>query len=135
MTSPDNETAARLRPHEVEVRTLARHSGVPGLRALAADMAMRADFDLDTIADLRLAVEEACATVLANTDSDSILVCRMLISAAEVRITASVQLPDGWEPVVGPLSLRILRTLSESVDCWTNGSDSQRMFHVQLTKS
>lgn len=98
-------------------------------------MAMRADFDLDTIDDVRLAVEEACATVLANTDSASELVCRILISVHEVQITASVQLPQGWEPVVGPLSLRILRTLSQTVDCWTNGTEEQRMFHVQLTKT
>lgn len=113
---------------------LARSDGVPWLRALAADMAMHADLDLDTIADLRLAVEEACATVLANAEPDSELVCRIRVAPTDVQITASVQLPRGWEPVVGPLSLRILRTLSQSVDCWTNGTEGQRMFHVQLTK-
>jgi serine/threonine-protein kinase RsbW len=112
---------------------LARRDGVPGLRGLAAELAMREDFDLDTIADLRLAIEEACAIVLANADPEGLLVCRLLVSSAQVQITVSVRLPDGWEPVVGPLSLRIMRTLSESVDCWTNGENGRRMFHVQLT--
>jgi serine/threonine-protein kinase RsbW len=124
-----------LRPHEVEIRMLARMDRVPGVRAMAADMAMREDFDLDAISDLRLAVEEACATVLANTDPDSELVCRLLVSQAEVRISAQVTLPDGREPAVGPLSLRILRTLSDSVDYWTSNDDDVRTFHVQLVKT
>lgn len=108
---------------------------VPGIRAMAADMAMREDFDLDSISDLRLAVEEACATVLANADPESVLVCRMLVSPAEVEVSAHVTLPNGRDPTVGPLSLRILRTLSDSVDYWTSNTNGQRLFHVQLTKA
>ena len=47
---PNEDSAnAALRPNEVEVRMLARRQWVPGIRALAADMAMREDFDLDAI--------------------------------------------------------------------------------------
>lgn len=114
---------------------LARGDRVPGIRALAADMAMHEDFDLDAISDLRLAVEEACATVLANADPDTTLVCRLLVSPAEVEISAFVTLQDGVDPTVGPLSLRILRTLSDSVDYWTTRIGDGRRFHVQLTRS
>jgi serine/threonine-protein kinase RsbW len=127
--------AAQLRPYEVEVRMLARTDLVPGIRALAADMAMREDYDLDAIADLRLAVEEACATVLANADTDSMLVCRLLITAVQVEVSAFVSLPDGREPAVGPLSLRILRTLSDTVDYWISRTEGRRLFHVQLIRS
>lgn len=99
-----------LRPNEVEIRMLARMDRVPAFRAMAADMAMREDYDLDAIADLRLAVEEACATVLANSDPSSVLVCRLLVSATEYEVTAQVVLKSSREPSVGPLSLRILRT-------------------------
>lgn len=114
---------------------LARGDRVPGIRALAADMAMHEDFDLDAISDLRLAVEEACATVLANADPDTTLVCRLLVSSAEVEISAFVTLLDGVDPTVGPLSLRILRTLSDSVDYWTTRTANSRRFHVQLIRS
>jgi serine/threonine-protein kinase RsbW len=124
-----------LRPHEVEVRMLARGDQVPGIRALAADMAMHEDFDLDAISDLRLAVEEACATVLANADPDSVLVCRLLVTGAALDITAFVTVADGLDPSVGPLSLRILRTLSDSVDYWTTKFGNRRRFHVQLTRA
>jgi serine/threonine-protein kinase RsbW len=125
-----------LRPNEVEVRMLASRERVPGVRALAADMAMREDFDLDAISDLRLAVEEACATVLANAEPDSTLVCRLLVSTKLLEINASATLRPGLEPEVGSLSLRILRTLADSVDYWTtNTNGGRRQFHVQLTKS
>ncbi|HEX4702532.1 MAG TPA: ATP-binding protein [Pseudonocardiaceae bacterium] len=127
--------AAPLRPNEVEVRMLATGERVPGVRALAADMAMREDFDLDAIADLRLAVEEACATVLANAEPDSTMVCRLLVSTELLEINTSATLRPGLQPSVGSMSLRILRTLADTVDTWTSTSNGRRLFHVQLTKS
>lgn len=124
-----------LRPHEVEVRMLADKDQVPVIRALAADLAIRQDLDLDTVDDLRLAVEEACAAVTACADQDDVLVCRLMVTSTVVEITASVRVPTGRQPVVGPFSLRILRTLSDTVDFWTTGSGAQRYFHARLTKS
>lgn len=127
--------SAALRPNEIEVRMLASRERVPGIRALAADMAMREDFDLDAISDLRLAVEEACATVLANADPESTLVCRLLVSTKLLEINASATLRNDHEPEVGSLSLRILRTLADSVDYWTTANGDARLFHVQLVKA
>lgn len=124
-----------LGPHEVEIRVLARMDRVPGIRAMAADLAMREDFDLDAIADLQLAVEEACATVLANTDPDCVMVCRLHVSTDRVEISAQVPLPGGKQPAVAAFSLRVLRTLSDSVDYWTTKTDGRRLFHVQLTRT
>jgi serine/threonine-protein kinase RsbW len=131
----DTSDTPELRANEVEVRMLASRERVPGVRALAADMAMREDFDLDAISDLRLAVEEACATVLANAEPESTLVCRLLVSADLLEINASATLRSDSDPEVGSMSLRILRTLADSVDCWTSSANGQRQFHVQLTKA
>jgi len=131
----DTSDTPELRANEVEVRMLASRERVPGVRALAADMAMREDFDLDAISDLRLAVEEACATVLANAEPESTLICRLLVSTDLLEINASATLRSGPDPEVGSMSLRILRTLADSVDCWTSTTNGQRQFHVQLTKS
>lgn len=135
MSLVNDRPSSALRPHEVEIRTLASMDRVPGIRAMAADMAMREDFDLDAISDLRLAVEEACATVLANADPNSELLCRLLVSQKQVEVSAHVTLPSDREPTVGPLSLRILRTLSDSVDYWTSSNEHGRLFHVQLVKA
>ena len=131
----EHSDSAPLRPNEIEVRMLANRERVPGIRALAADMAMREDFDLDAIADLRLAVEEACATVLANAEPEGDLVFRLLVSTKLLEINTSAALADGRDPEIGALSLRILRTLSDSVDYWTTETEDGRRFHVLLTKS
>ena len=133
---PDHlSDTAPLRPNEVEVRMLANGERVPGVRALAADMAMREDFDIDAISDLRLAVEEACATVLANAEPHSTMTCRLLVTASLLQINTSATLRTGQEPSVGLMSMRILQTLADTVDSWTSTTDGQRRFHVQITKS
>jgi len=48
----------------VEIRISARPALIPTVRAVASDLAGRADFDLDAISDLRMAVDEACTTLV-----------------------------------------------------------------------
>jgi serine/threonine-protein kinase RsbW len=129
---PDNGPLGR---HEVEVRMLARPERVPGVRALATDMAIREDFDLDSIGDLRLAVEEACAAMLANAEQESTLICRLRVAPSGAELAACVPIPEGREPAVGRASLMILRALSDTVEFWTSRQNDQRMFHVQLAKA
>ena len=57
----------------VEVRTSATAALIPTIRAVASDLAARADFDLDAISDLRMAVDEACATLVDAADPASVL--------------------------------------------------------------
>jgi len=73
--------------------------------------------------------------VLANAAPESTLVCRLLVSTELLEINASATLRSGSDPEVGSMSLRILRTLADSVDCWTSTSNGQRRFHVQLSKA
>ena len=62
----------------VEVRTPASAALIPTIRAVASDLAARADFDLDAIADLRMAVDEACATLVDVAAPASQLRCTFL---------------------------------------------------------
>jgi serine/threonine-protein kinase RsbW len=71
----------------IEVRTAAIPEVVPTLRTIAADIAMRRDFDLDAIEDLRMAVDEACALLLPTAGSNE-LTC--VFSATHGRIEVSV---------------------------------------------
>jgi serine/threonine-protein kinase RsbW len=54
----------------VEIRVAARPVSIATVRAVAEDVSARADFDLDAISDLRLAVDEACNQVVAHADQD-----------------------------------------------------------------
>lgn len=130
VTEPDP-----LRRHEVELRMLAARQRVPGVRALATEMAMREDFDLDSIDDIRLAVDEACSIMLANSMPDTVLTVRLLITAARFEINASIPLRGDREPVVGSLSLSILRSLAETLDYWTIGIGDKRGFRLTFTRS
>ena len=101
----------------VEVRTSATAALIPTIRAVASDLAARADFDLDAISDLRMAVDEACATLAAAADPSAQLKCRFLVRPERIRVHAQVQSakPDtvlstdtfGW---------RVLQTLADEVE-------------------
>ena len=75
----------------VEVRTSATAALIPTIRAVASDLAARADFDLDAISDLRMAVDEACATLVDAADPTSVLQCRFLVRPERIRVHAEVE--------------------------------------------
>src|SRR3712207_252727 len=69
----------------VEVRTSGTAALIPTIRAVASDLAARADFDLDAISDLRMAVDEACATLVDVAAPTSTLQCTFQIGRASCR--------------------------------------------------
>ncbi len=127
--------SAPFRRHEVELRTLAAREQVPGVRALATELAMREDIDLDSVEDIRLAVDEVCAIMLANSMTDTVLAIRLLITGEHVEISASIALRDDGEPAVGSLSLSILRSLADTLDYWTSGDGDKRSFQLTFARS
>ncbi|HEX4226754.1 MAG TPA: hypothetical protein VHZ97_30605 [Pseudonocardiaceae bacterium] len=122
-----------LRRHEIELRMLAVRDHVPGLRALLADRAMRADHDLDFIDDVRLAVDEVCAIMLANCAPTDVLIVRLLVDPDRVEISARV--PATAEPVVSGLSLRVLQALADSLDYWAEDSTEGRAFRLDFGRT
>jgi serine/threonine-protein kinase RsbW len=101
----------------VEVRTTASAALIPTIRAVASDLAARADFDLDAISDLRMAVDEACATLVDVAAPTSSLTCVFHVRPERIEVHAEVQAdkPDttvstdtfGW---------RVLQTLADEVE-------------------
>ena len=51
------------RAERLELRVPITPMQLPAVRAMAGDLAIRMDYDLDSVEDLRLAVDEACATL------------------------------------------------------------------------
>lgn len=89
------------------------------LRAVAASLAARLDFTFDRIEDLRLAVSEACATLLALPWEAQMLVLRL--HAVGARVTAVVCTDaqagtDAWPPVEAERTLawRVLSGLADT---------------------
>lgn len=135
----DPDSAANsgpLRPHEVEIRMVAGSARASTVRAVAADVAMRADYDLDAVSDLRLAVDEACTTVLSNAKPEGTLVCRLLIASDRVEISASAETTNGAPPPKNTLGWHMLQVLADSVCYWTTVDDTgQLCMHMRITKS
>jgi serine/threonine-protein kinase RsbW len=100
----------------VEVRTPASAALIPTIRAVASDLAARADFDLDAIADLRMAVDEACSTLVDVAAPSAQLRCRFLVHTERIQVHAEVQ-ADRADAVVSTETFgwRVLQTLADVV--------------------
>jgi serine/threonine-protein kinase RsbW len=123
-----------LRTGEVEVRMRVADARVATVRAMAADIAIHEDFGLDALADLKLAVDEACATVLSKARPDGMLVCRLLITPEWVEMRATAATDNGQPPGGEALGWHMLQVLTDTARCWiTGGGDEDRHMHVQFT--
>lgn len=100
---------------QIEMRVDSDPNRVPAVRVVASDLAARADFDLDAVADLRLAVDEACAALLRAAARGSPIHCAFALTADRLVVTISVAMPRstistrtfGW---------RVLTTLADEVE-------------------
>jgi serine/threonine-protein kinase RsbW len=100
----------------VEIRTSASAALIPTIRAVASDLAARADFDLDAIADLRMAVDEACATLVDVAAPSSTLTCTFVVQHERIEVQAEV--PTGSADAAlstETFGWRVLQTLADKV--------------------
>jgi serine/threonine-protein kinase RsbW len=70
------------------------------LRTATASLASRLSFTLDEIEDLRIAVDEACAILLALASLDAALSCRFTVTEDALTVDATV-------PIDNPSSVRL----------------------------
>ncbi|MER7014608.1 ATP-binding protein [Saccharopolyspora sp. NPDC000359] len=122
----------------VEVRIAAEPAQLAVMRAVVGDLAMRADYDVDSIADLRLAVDEACSSLVRLASPGATLVCRFRSADDALSVTAEVISDDAFGPRKDTFSWRVLSALAdvvstsvESDPAATNGS---HLVRIELTK-
>jgi serine/threonine-protein kinase RsbW len=109
--APEGRRADRL---ELRVPTTATQ--LPAVRAMAGDLAMRMDYDLDAVEDLRLAVDEACATLAAVAAGDSPLTVVFETTRAGLHIEAWVPTADGQDVPRDGFGWAVLATLVDAVE-------------------
>ncbi len=102
-------------PRAVEVRVAAEPAQLSVMRAVVGDLAMRADFDVDSIADLRLAVDEVCSSLVRLATASASLVCRFRTEDDGLSLQAEVTSKDPSGPRTGTFSWRVLSALADSV--------------------
>jgi serine/threonine-protein kinase RsbW len=93
------------------------------LRTATAGLAARLHFTLDEIEDLRIAVDEACAILLAVADIDAELACRFTVTGDTLKVEASV--PASSNPVRMPtgesFAWQVLSALADDVSSEVSG--------------
>src|SRR4051812_12490562 len=104
------------RAERLELRVPTSPTQLPAVRAMTGDLAMRMDFDLDAVEDLRLAVDEACATLAAIALGDSPLTVVFEASRDALRIDAWVPTAPGTDVPRDGFGWTVLHTLVDSVD-------------------
>jgi serine/threonine-protein kinase RsbW len=85
---------------------------------MAGDLAIRMDYDLDAVEDLRLAVDEACATLSQIAAGDAPLTVIFETSRAGLHIEAWIPTADGTDVPRDGFGWAILATLVDAVDAF-----------------
>jgi len=111
----------------------ARADMVPTVRAVTADLARRADFDLDAVADLRLAVDEACAELVRLSNPTQLLFGAFRVEDGQVHLSVSVRATDAAARIdPAGFGWRVLRALTDtvSVEYGTGPQGDQVVIHL-----
>jgi serine/threonine-protein kinase RsbW len=104
------------RGERLELRVPITPTQLPAVRAMVADIAMRMDYDLDAVEDLRLAVDEASAILSLVSTGDSPLTVVFETSRAGLHIEAWVPTVEGKEVPRDGFGWAVLATLVDAVD-------------------
>lgn len=116
MSAPSGQQAEADSRPVVEVRIAASAAQISAVRVVAADLAARQDFDLDAVSDLRMAVDEACTTLVPLAAPASMLVCRFLIGTGSIEVLATVPTTDQVSIPQNTFGWRVLATLADEVE-------------------
>jgi serine/threonine-protein kinase RsbW len=100
----------------VTVRLPADSAYLSVLRTATAGLAARLDFNLDEIEDLRIAIDEACAMLLAQAVPGTDLTCEFELTGDSMSISVSVLTVDGREPSRDTFAWTVLSSLAGDVD-------------------
>lgn len=107
---------------------------LPPLRVVAADLAARADFDLDTVADLRLAVDEAASELVTIAAPDAVLTCTFHLDAGQLEVVSSVPVRTGAMLRQDSFGWRVLTTLVDEVRVFGSPETGPAVLGIVLCK-
>jgi serine/threonine-protein kinase RsbW len=120
---------------DIELRVPAEARYLPIIRSLAASIALREDYDLDYVADFKLAVDEAGSMLTMAAWPGSELRCKFRVGINNISLQAATlstveTLPDpaasfGW---------RVLTTLTDSATTRVEQVPGGYRVVIELTK-
>jgi serine/threonine-protein kinase RsbW len=128
------EAAAR---DVVSVRLPASGAYLAVLRTTTASLAARLDFTLDEIEDLRIAVDEASALLIADAIDGAELTSVFEMSGDSIHISVSTMTAEGTEggkshaPTRDSFAWTVLAALAGEVDAWIDPDGRQTISLVK----
>lgn len=140
MTDAGRRQAGTRGPAAVELRVAARLENLAVLRTLVGAVGTFADLDLDSVADLRLAVDEACTLLIRSASPGASLV--VVVDPRDDDVVVEVSADCAVDEVVSPgsLSWLVMSSLTDVVEVQHDGvqppggGDSVgRLFGITLT--
>lgn len=118
----------------VEIKVPADSSYVALLRTATATLAARADFTLDEIDDLRIAIDEACALLLPNSQPAAVLHCRFTVADNSLEIAVTTQTRSETKPDPSSFAWMVLTALAGEVDV-RSGGDHETTIGLRKVRS
>jgi serine/threonine-protein kinase RsbW len=102
-------------PRDVEVRVVPVPEALVTVRTVAGDLAARAEFPLDSVDDLRLAVDEACTCLAALARPGTKLTVTFAVDDERITMTASVLTTGPTTLPTDTFAWRVLSVLADDV--------------------
>jgi serine/threonine-protein kinase RsbW len=136
MADVANTNNGQLRSsRSVELRVAAKLENLAVLRTLVAAVGTFEDLDLDVVADLRLAVDEACTRLIRSAvpDSTLLLVVDSQDDAVVIDAITTCNSPDILAP--GSFSWHVLSSLTDEVRTFQDGQgpEEAQVFGISMT--
>lgn len=135
----DGERRATTSPRSdraVEFRVSAQLENLAVIRTLVSAVGTFEDLDFDAVADLRLAVDEACTRLIRSAAPEATLVVVVNPSDDQVVVEASAVCDQSDVVTPGSFSWHVLTSLTDEVTTFNDGHDlggSNRLFGIALT--
>lgn len=104
------------------------------VRAVAADLAARADFDLDAVSDLRMAVDEMCSTLATLARPGSRLHCTLRVDPDRITVIARIPKPEYSMISQNTFGWQVLATLTDKVEILAEHDSDTPSLGIQLVK-
>ena len=119
----------------IEVRLAAKLENLAVLRTVVGAVGTYEDLDFDSVADLRLAVDEACTRLIrsATADATLVLVVNPLDDHLVVDVSTSCSSPDIVVP--GSFSWHVLSSLTDELHTFHDGHgpEDAQVFGISMT--
>lgn len=135
MADDASHSKALYSPQAVELRVVATLENLAVLRTLVAAIGTFEDLDFDAVADLRLAVDEACTRLIRSAVAGSTLLVVVDPQPGALVVHASTTCDSTDILAPGSFSWHVLSSLTDEVTTFSNGvaAGDGEVFGISMT--